>query len=381
MVFRLSRHSEIWGPIVAHEWARNVIRRTYSGVIVDEYQDCIVEQHQIFLNLNQSVPVYVLGDPMQAIFGWAGTLVSWENIEFEPVCVQTRPWRWKDTNPNLGEYLNIMRERLRPALQGKQVTISVNNYQKSVFVVSPSQSINWKTRYVDGRFIKKLEKYHHVLYISSDPKFQIELCTRTAGKFQNDEPQECRELFNTAKDLDSNDIQKISQALYRFLTICATGIKAKLGSYWKHIEAGDFNFQRIKKFPRFAELVMELKANPTIDNILNILTWVRKNGSFPIYRRELFYELERALRYARDTDSSVMEAVQRIRSVPSLRKTYSFQFLSSRTTLSKGLEFDCVIIDLTQKYPLCVTDYYVALTRATKAVYLITDKNTVIFKK
>ena len=49
--------------------------------------------------------------------------------------------------------------------------------------------------------------------------------------------------------------------------------------------------------------------------------------------------------------------------------------LSSRTVLSKGLEFECVVVDLERSFS--VTDYYVAMTRATKEVIVICDNKYV----
>ena len=40
--------------IFSHSWARNVIKETYTCVIVDEYQDCVIEQHKVFIMLNFS---------------------------------------------------------------------------------------------------------------------------------------------------------------------------------------------------------------------------------------------------------------------------------------------------------------------------------------
>jgi len=47
---------------------RRVLAVTYSGVFVDEYQDCSVAQHQLILALGEFMPVRVVGDPLQAIF-------------------------------------------------------------------------------------------------------------------------------------------------------------------------------------------------------------------------------------------------------------------------------------------------------------------------
>ena len=58
------------------------------------------------------------------------------------------------------------------------------------------------------------------------------------------------------------------------------------------------------------------------------------------------------------------------------KKDQIFKFLSSRTLLSKGLEFDCVIIDMTN--PLSAKDFYVAMTRAMKKIYIISNRSSLI---
>ena len=57
--------------IFATDWAGKVLKATYTGIVVDEYQDCIQEQHEIVLAMNRHLPVRVLGDPMQGIFAFA----------------------------------------------------------------------------------------------------------------------------------------------------------------------------------------------------------------------------------------------------------------------------------------------------------------------
>ena len=89
--------------IFQNEWAKKVIETTYSCVIVDEYQDCVLLQHQIFVELNKTLPVYVLGDPLQAIFGFKEKLVSWKSLCFDVIPIETYPWRWEKSNPTLGK--------------------------------------------------------------------------------------------------------------------------------------------------------------------------------------------------------------------------------------------------------------------------------------
>ena len=77
---------------------------------------------------------------------------------------------------------------------------------------------------------------------------------------------------------------------------------------------------------------------------------------------------------------SILEAAKHIRSDASLQKRYTgFRFLSSRTVLSKGLEYECVVIDM--RGNLKAKDFYVAMTRATKMVYVISSNTTLYFRK
>ena len=83
----------------------------------------------------------------------------------------------------------------------------------------------------------------------------------------------------------------------------------------------------------------------------------------------------RSIEYARDHEISIADAAWLIRSNPALQKRYaSFRCLSSRTLLSKGLEFDCVIIDMS--IPLSAKEFYVAMTRAMKKIYILSPSNT-----
>ena len=50
----------------------DVLAANYDRLIVDEYQDCSVRQHALVAYAAQTLPTCVLGDPLQAIFGFWG---------------------------------------------------------------------------------------------------------------------------------------------------------------------------------------------------------------------------------------------------------------------------------------------------------------------
>lgn len=356
--------------IFSNIWARNIIHLTYSCIIVDEYQDCVIEQHKVFLEINKTVPVYVLGDPLQSIFGWAGEPVSWNDIGFEEVLVETAPYRWERTNKELGSYLSNVRTLLMPSLKRKRVRLPTVEYGSFIKRVSPSSLYGTE-------LLKEMNQYETAIYLTKWPKPQCSFSQQTGGIFQNDEPQNLNELYEYAEYFDTDDGAELSLSIFSFIEKCATQVNAELGSYKQHIYNKDFDFGRIKKHVDFGNRIKKLYQNHRHDDMLSVLEWVKSNPIFRIYRRELFTELMRSIRYARDNGTTIHEASQRIRMIPTNQRRYAgYKKLSSRAVLSKGLEFECVAIDLENKYT--ATEMYVSMTRATKVIIFITDKDSVL---
>lgn len=356
--------------IFSHRWAREVIQNTYFCVIVDEYQDCVVEQHQIFLEVNKTVPVYILGDRLQSIFGWAGKPVSWNNIGFERVSVETAPHRWERSNPELGQYLTTLRDILMPALEGKTVRLPTKPFGSFIKRVSPAFARG------DGLY-NEMNQYQSALYLTKWPKAQCSFSRQTGGVFQNDEPQNLNDLYQYAQLLDTDNAYTRTKSIYSFIEECTTQVNAELGSYKKHITEENFDFGKIKKHPEFGKRILKLYQNHGYEDMLSVLEWIKSNSTFRIYRRELFTELIRSIRFARDKEITIHEAAQQIRMIPNNQSRYAgFKKLSSRAVLSKGLEFECVAINLKEQFT--ATEMYVAMTRAMKAIFFITDQDSVL---
>lgn len=356
--------------IFSHFWARDIIKASYSCVIVDEYQDCVLEQHQVFLEINKTVPVYVLGDPLQSIFGWAGTPVSWSTIEFESIHLDTYPYRWEHSNRELGQYLTEVRATLEPALNGERVRLSTTPKGDYIKIISPSAAHG-------ADLINEMNRFQTALYLTKWPKAQCSFSQHTGGLFQNDEPQNMSDLYAVARDLDTEDGLTIARSIFCFIEECATNVSTELGSYKKHINEGDFTFGRIKKHPEFGNRILKLYKNHGYDEMISVLEWIKSNPNFRLYRHELFTELIRSIRFAANHGISIFESAQQIRMNPNNQRKYAgFKKLSSRTVLSKGLEFECVAINLEERYT--ATEMYVAMTRATKEIIFITDKDSVL---
>lgn len=56
-----------------------IIRLSYTGLFVDEYQDCTFTQHSLIMNLSRIFPTRILGDELQGIFSFnkSDPIVNW----------------------------------------------------------------------------------------------------------------------------------------------------------------------------------------------------------------------------------------------------------------------------------------------------------------
>lgn len=104
----------------------DVLAATYDRLVVDEYQDCSEVQHAIVAFASQSLRTCVLGDPMQAIFGFQGNaLADWDQQvckHFPIVAELSEPWRWINAGEEgFGRYLLDVRRSL---IAGQGVDLS-----------------------------------------------------------------------------------------------------------------------------------------------------------------------------------------------------------------------------------------------------------------
>ncbi|MDH7794889.1 MULTISPECIES: UvrD-helicase domain-containing protein [unclassified Beijerinckia] len=97
---------------------QELLKASYARLIVDEYQDCSIPQHAIIYCAAPALPTCLLGDPMQAIFGWQGnTLADWnEHVckHFPLVGELDVPWRWRNAGKeDFGQWLLDARRKLQ----------------------------------------------------------------------------------------------------------------------------------------------------------------------------------------------------------------------------------------------------------------------------
>lgn len=126
----------------------------YDHIIVDEYQDCTVGQHQMIMSLSTILHTHILGDPLQGIFDFGREHIvdfSEESFKlFNDNCQSLEiPWRWNNAGRNaLGQDLLSIRSKLLSTN-----TLDLHDYHEIKVVIAPEND------YAISRSLYKNEIY------------------------------------------------------------------------------------------------------------------------------------------------------------------------------------------------------------------------------
>lgn len=357
-----------------HKFIYEVIQATYSGAFIDEYQDCTLSQHELIKQLSVILPVRVLGDPLQGIFGFRDDdpLVDWvKDVEpiFKPLPELQIPWRWKNGNVKLGNWLLKLRHSI------------INS---ECVDLSSIPDLSWESWSVDKEIDicqKLLHKKGSVVGIQMWPQDAHASAKRLTGKYQSMEEMECKDLMKYAVIFDETAGVELGEFVVEFLHQCMVPekffieIKQKLSTDningLLKIESSEIGFA-------FYKLIF----NREMINIANIIDIVEHTQHLKIFRRELLSEMKRAIQsFVDEGFPSVQEAAFAIRD----RTRYvgrKFERNSiSRTLLIKGLEFDHVVILNADKFigrKDFKQHFYVAATRGSQSLTIL-SRNPIIY--
>ena len=358
-----------------------VLKASYAGLFVDEYQDCTTGQHAIVAALSDHLPTCVFGDPMQAIFGFRGqTPVDWQG-EVYPVFPGAgqllKPWRWhKIGNTPFAEWLRQIREQLE-----NRQTIDLGSTPACVnFIPLPpggssrqasaqrQQAILGTCKAVTAGEGQSIVIIGDEANLAARAKLAKGLAKRG---YTNIEPVGCRDLFDHADAIGAATGLPRLKALLEFAAICMTGIgKADLiRGVESHLGGGKLGRAR---FHDIIPLCLEIIETPDFDTPSRLLSALQSRPGTYLYRREMFHAMRSALRMMStgEHDSLSDAAWQMQNRIRHTGRRIGYRSIGS-TLLVKGLEFDhAVIVDagrLTRK------NLYVAMTRPSRTLTILSS--------
>lgn len=362
-----SKSSEYHRAAARAACSRAVVRMlgvSYTHLFVDEYQDCLTDQHELVLALAAALPTSVFGDPLQSLFNFSKNRpVDWESdvvSNFPKVQVEYRPRRWDPDYQALGSWLLSIRKHL---FNGEPIDLV-------------SGPVSWVRRESFGTYVDvcfqalKLDGTIAVL-----GQFRPD-CVKAAGSLKGTysvmEALDEKLPMTLAKTIDAEEGAKIAKAVVDFAVACSIGLSKHI-SVAKRKQLGEgrsFSTKSAELQPAY-EAVLRLRRAPEPEAVRTALELLRKLPKVAVHCREAWDEVINSVTIAGTEGCTVAEALHRTRNHSRAVGRRHVARVVSRPLLVKGLEYDHVVILNPERYS--AQELYVALTRGSKSVTVISD--------
>jgi DNA helicase-2/ATP-dependent DNA helicase PcrA len=344
-----------------------VVLASYDLVLVDEYQDCGLDQHEIVLALSRLVPTIVFGDPMQSIFEMGGQRVVKWTVDvlptFPAIDQLSTPWRWRNQNNDaLAMWLCKVREKLEEggSLQLTDTPACVRIHH----VKSPSMAPALERK---ACYFKSLSPTNRLVIIGSKASEESRAALAKRVHAQNVETIECKRLHAICLKIDETSGLVRLRHLIEFLDKCSVGVKPV--TFLRRIEAIHSGKKKPRAITSRESAALNVIRQDGLDVILSLLDEFRQGGQ--IFRSELLYALRDSLLAKLASCMSLSECawhVQERRRHAGRRHGYK---IVASTLLVKGLEYENAVVFFSKS--MTKEDVYVALTRASLKLEIVTD--------
>lgn len=357
--------------LVASGHINDVLRASYSHVIVDEYQDCSVAQHAMIARCANVLPTVVLGDPMQSVFGFAGRRVDWNDLpgvypEHHELDI---PWRWNNAGaPEVGHWLANSRRALN-----KGEPIDLNDLPEGVVWHRPAPP-NRQAR-AEAAALRQLAHAGSVLVIgpSAQENARHNFARRNPGMTVV-EPVELSRLTAFARTLNlDNPLNAIEECarLARDIMTGLTRAEVFTARIARILKKGPGRF----KLTECDRAALELAASPSYTAVTNLLQALRESAQARLFRPTIYNAALGALSRASSGRSEDLSAAARVeRDVRRHQERTAGRMAIGSTLLLKGLEADGSMI--MNAHTLDRYHLYVALTRGAKGICIWSETDT-----
>jgi hypothetical protein len=366
-----ARSKEYYGGAAAAVRAvaiRAVLQASYRLVIVDEYQDCIIEQHDLIAAIAESLPVCVFGDPLQSIFNFQDNVtVRWADevmARWPAVPVPIKPWRWVDHNEELGQWLIGIRPNLasgqRIDLVGAPLT-----YRPKVDARTAAKAC-YALASVSGS----------VVAIKKFSRECAAVAGQTNGCYGMMEELEGKFMVEFARVVDGGDPRRIAVETREFAKNCISGIASS--TLLNKVVADKLargepvaNLRRPGAERQLAFL-SALLTDPSPTRVAETLRAIGQLDAGRLYRREAWRDTIKALTVAGASSGvTVLQALNRVRDRARRIGRPREERVVSRPLLIKGLEYDHALVLDAERFS--ATELYVALSRGRKTLTVVSE--------
>ncbi len=354
----------------------DLFRTTYDRIIVDEYQDCNSSQHALVRHASAAVPTVVLGDPLQAIFGFGGNdLPDWTTevcADFPVSATMNIPWRWVNAEtPALGEWLLSIRA---PLSAGQSIDLATVP-EAVEWVQLTGQPNRDRVLQLNAARTRLPDASARALILadSRKPAQQRQVASQTFGA-STVESVELGDLILFAEALDAaTNGTGMCERVVEFASAVMTNVGgSKFVSRLETLRTG-----RPRKGPNEAETAaLRLCQDPSANRASDLLTELIRMRDVRVYRPTLLRAAVAMLRAKQQYPTRGFAATARIirEDVRVGRRRVARRAVGS-TLLLKGLEADIAIV--LNAATMDAKNLYVAMTRGAKRLVVCSASSQV----
>lgn len=339
----------------------DILAATYSRLVVDEYQDCTLPQHAIIDAIANVLPACVLGDPLQAIFGFREPTVDWDKhvrTTFPQLGVLNIPWRWKRVgSEDLGNWLLSIRE---PLLAGAPIDLR-NAPAEVVHVPLPGDAGGAHQKRMEAARTKAPNKEGTVLIIgdSTSPQGQRQFASVTPGA-STVEAVDLRDLTAFARTFDPADGESL-----KHLVSFAGEVMTNLGGAELLKRLASLKTGKARNAANDVETAcLTYGEKPSFEAAAKLLEELETCTSVRVYRYEVLHVLKTALRAASVGDNTFYDATVQARERNRHLGRRTNRVAVGSTLLLKGLEADVAVV--LNPAVMDARHLYVALSRGAR---------------
>lgn len=343
----------------------DILASSYSRLIVDEYQDCSQRQHWLVFFAAETLPTCVLGDPMQAIFGFGGdSLAMWDQevCKCFPVAGElTIPWRWINANAEpLGSWLLEIRKKL---LHGEKVDL--RGAPDAVTWIELDGTEDHK-RCLKAAMVRPPNADGSVLIIgdSKSPQSQQQFASQTPGAVTV-EAVDLKDLVLFARDFEVADHNALEQLARFGESVMTNAGAAHLVQRVQSLANG-----RARTPPTDLEQVaLKFVQAPSHSLAVDVLIEMGRQPGVRTHRPAVLRACVKALQACDGADElSFHDAAIHMREQNRLVGRPLPKRAVGSTLLLKGLEAEVVVI--LKADSLDAENLYVAMTRGSKGLII-----------
>ncbi len=382
---------------------KRIFIESYSHLFVDEYQDCTKRQHELIEIFATYIPTHLFGDPLQGIFDFEGnpSVKFPSDLEnFQTFYFLTTPYRWT-VNGNsvaLGEKIKEYRELLE---EGDSVQIE-SDIESNFEVVchNPITPANEQV-VLYNQLHEKIKQLNTESILVIMPSFLEERRIRGLIKERADMLRrfDFEHQFNLVEAIDDRAYYQCAHNIDALINEVATSsLSADYLKIRGRFEEISFDSQSLNVWFNSSGLISKRNADekvfsdklkqycdcffqePNVQCFQKLLSLFYQSNRRNLKRPDLARQVLKSLEYAVENNISVYEAMVKTKNHirRNGRKIYGKCF--GTTLLTKGLEFDAVILLYANKIE-DKRNFYVAISRACKNLIIFTENKQLSFRR